>query len=166
MRPALVLSVIVSASVLASCSSLKTRTAHTKDIQGPVVHTPVLADLDVQESKATATVSASAGNSIDATKNLAIAEVLKATNADLLVEPTFDVQKKNGKNIVTVTGFPAKYKNFRPARAEDIALMDAGTRYLTTTNKGELAPEKKKGGAGIIAGLAGVALLSLLIGAR
>ncbi|MFN8350710.1 MAG: hypothetical protein U0U25_04520 [Flavobacteriales bacterium] len=158
--------VLLIAGLLTSCASLKTRTAHTADIQGPVVHTPVLADLEVAGTKATGQATASAGNSIEAVKNMAVAEALKATGADLLVEPTFETQKKSGKTIVSVTGFPAKYKNFRPARAEDIPLMDAGTRYLTTTAKSEVVPEKKKGPGGVIAALAGAALLVLIIAGR
>lgn len=149
--------------LLASCASLNTRTAHITEVQGPIVHTPVIVDLEVSKMKANGSATASSGNSIDVVKNMAVAAVLKATAADLLVEPTFEIQKKAGKTIVTVTGFPATYKDFRPARLEDIPLLDAGSKYLTTTSKSEIVPEKKKGGGGIILGVLAVAALVVLL---
>ena len=140
----------VSSVLLSSCTSLQTRTAHTTDIQGAVLHAPILADLDVKNIKVTGNASASAGNSIDAVKNLAIKDALKTSNADLLVEPTFESQHKGGKTIVTVTGFPATYQNFHPATKDDITVLDAGSRYITNTAKSEVVPEKKKGAAGFI----------------
>lgn len=150
------LSVVLPILFLTSCASLQTRTAHTANVQGAVIHTPVLADLDVKSVKVTGTASASAGNSTEAVKNLAINDALKTSSADLLVEPTFETQLKGGKTIVTVTGFPASYRNFRAATENDIAVMDAGSRYITSQARQEVVPEKKKGGG------AGFVVLGLL----
>ena len=54
--------------------------------------------------------------------------------------------------------------DFRTATTQDIALMDAGSRYMTSTAKAELAPEKKKGtGVFVAVAVAVAVVLGLLV---
>ena len=55
-----------------------------------------------------------------------IAETLKANNADVLLEPQFSFQKTSyGERVLIVTGFPATFKNFRKATADDLEAIKA-----------------------------------------
>ena len=164
MHKTIITAAICALALLSSCASLQTRTGHTKEVQGAIVHQPVLADLNVRNTKVTGTATASTGNSLDAVKNLALKEALTSAKADLLVEPTYEVQRNGSNTTVTITGFPATYMDFRTATTQDIALMDAGSRYMTSTAKAELAPEKKKGtGVFVAVAVAVAVVLGLLV---
>ena len=59
-------------------------------------------------------------------KKYALAQTLKKYKADDIVSPNFDIvphPKKSGVLIVTVSGHPAIYKNYRPATKEDVELI-------------------------------------------
>lgn len=113
-----VLAVMAVASVLcfSSCTTLK-KTASTQDVS-TVIAAGSEADLDVSQSKISfyykvpKSVRRGGTNSVKAT---AVAEALKANgNADLLVNPQFEMKIKRGSiREITVTGYPATYKNFR-----------------------------------------------------
>ena len=86
-----------------------------------------IADLDVQPQKVTATTSWSWNpfRKISSIKDAAVAEALRETGADVLVEPVYEV-KKGGwfrGGSVTVTGSPAKYVNFRPMTLADAVVV-------------------------------------------
>ena len=52
------------------------------------------------------------------------AEVIKAAGADVLLESQFVFTKRSfGERTLTVTGYPAKFKNFRKATPEDIEAL-------------------------------------------
>ena len=103
----------------ASCTSIS-KTARTESIPYAMYNANV-ADLEVGDRVSyTMTPSKSirrAGD--DNVKKAAIQEVLVQNgNADLLVEPQFVISKRKGMfgtkiTSITVTGRPAKYKNFR-----------------------------------------------------
>ena len=90
MHKTIITAAVCALALLSSCASLQTRTGHTKEVQGAIVHQPVLADLNVRNTKVTGTATASTGNSLDAVKNLALKEALTSAKADLLVEPTYE----------------------------------------------------------------------------
>lgn len=79
------------------------------------------ADLEVSPNKVTYFYKPSKSEKRGGNKNAiscAVAEALKANgNADVMVAPQYIVKKKRGKvKEVTVTGYPATYKNFhKPA---------------------------------------------------
>lgn len=125
-------SIIISAIIiitLFSCRSLKstTNTAKTLPVYGAgVIQKPVIVDLDVKQTKATATVSGKLGSNVEVLKAEAVSMAVKNAGADVLVEPTYTIVTTRGSSTVTVSGFPATYKNFRDIKAEDIPLIKAG----------------------------------------
>ena len=63
------------------------------------------------------------GENIEDVKTLLVAEVLRKANADVLVEPRYVIETINNESIITVSGYHATYKNFRPIKEEDIKLI-------------------------------------------
>lgn len=148
------ISALALASTMCSCTVLnKVESAKTLDVYGPgVIQNPVLADLEVRDTKVTGTAT---GNSSapGTVKNMALADAIKKANADVLVEPAFDMQSKGGKTTATVTGWPANYKNFRNVTQADLPVLEAG--YMQKANVAVVndAPAKKKGVGGMIFGV-------------
>ena len=126
-----------------SCVTTKTQTAKTIDIYGSVVHKPIIADLQVQDQKITGTAVFQSLSSLEGAKNTAVAEALKKTNADVLIEPSFQTETSNGKTTVTVTGWAGTYKNFRNANPEDLNYLQSGVMQRAKIY--EPATESKKG---------------------
>ncbi len=113
-------SAAIAAMCFASCTTT-TKTART-EVMPYAMYNASAADLDVSPERVVYTMTPSkeinrAGESN--CKRAAVQECLsKNGNADLLVEPMFVVSVKRGwfsKKVtsVTVSGRPAKYKNFR-----------------------------------------------------
>jgi hypothetical protein len=129
--------------ILTSCATME-RTSKTMDIHGAgVIQKPVIADLDVQDKKATGTAVGASKKKLDFLKKQAIADALKKTNADVLIEPSFEVLQEVGKITVTVTGFPGTYKNLRTVKADDTEILkyyNSGGQNTQTNN-----PQAKKG---------------------
>ncbi len=113
---------------LACCSKkLTTNTAKTLNVYGAgVIQKPVIVELDVKQTKVTATVNGKLGSNIETLKSEAVSAAVKNAGADVLVEPTYTIVSGRGTSTVTVTGFPATYKNFRDIRIEDVPLIKAG----------------------------------------
>lgn len=150
---------------MSSCSVVKTRSAKVADIySGGIIQKPVIADLDVKDTKVIGTAEARAEVPFSTIKVNAVADALKKASADVLVEPIFESEKANGRTTVTVTGFPASYKNFRTITEGDTALLKYGVYKQVKTYESTPDGGKKKGGAGAIIGtIAGVGLLTLLL---
>ena len=162
MKKIIVLSLISTA--LFSCKSLqKTGTAKTMDIYGAgVMHMPVIVDLDVREVKVSGTKVGNAGNSLDLLKMEAIATALRMASADVLVEPSYQIETEGSRVTVIATGFPANYKNFRKMTAVDTVLVRPF--ILQKANSFDPVPEKKKRrGAGVLAGLGAAAAVGGLV---
>lgn len=117
----LILTVMTAMSVLCvtSCTTVK-KTATTQDVS-TVVAAGSEADLEVSQKKISfyydvpRSVRRGGTNSVKAT-----AVALKANgNADILVNPQFDMKIRRGSiREITVTGYPATYKNFRKLPCE------------------------------------------------
>ncbi|MCH5335748.1 MAG: hypothetical protein J1D86_08130 [Alistipes sp.] len=111
--------VLMAALAMTSCSTVK-KTATIHNVK-PRLEAAVLTDLDVSNQKITYTYiptnkvrRGGAANCI----NTAIHEALLVNGGDVLIETqTATVEHSWTRKIksVTVTGYPAKYKNFRPA---------------------------------------------------
>ena len=141
---------ILIALSLISCSTTKSGTAKTMDIVGAgVIHKPIVADLEVSPTKTSKTVVLKNVLSLDNAKNEVVSELLKERNADLLVEPTFESKTKNGKTQLTVNGWTASYKNFRPIEEKDIKFLEVKPNLLQKANTYEPIVEKKKKNAGL-----------------
>ncbi|RYY44249.1 MAG: hypothetical protein EOO06_18460 [Chitinophagaceae bacterium] len=120
--------IIISLSI-ASCSSMKStsNTSKTLNIYGSgVIQKPVIVELDVRQTKVTASYTGKVGSSLDALKAQAVSIAVKNAGADVLVEPTYSIVTNKAISTVTVTGFPATYKNFRDIKPEDVPLIKAG----------------------------------------
>lgn len=112
--------VAVVAMALTSCSTV-TKTATTLDVSNSMNSTS-RADLVVAQQRISysyrPTKSIRSGG-VENCKNAAIAEALKRNgDADVLVAPEFTTRISHGlfgKKIkeITVTGYPATYKNFK-----------------------------------------------------
>lgn len=114
-----------------SCSVTKSGTAKSMDIVGPgVIHKPIVVDLDVNQVKSVSTSTFSGIESMQNAKNDVVRQLLKEHNADVLVEPTFETESKNGKTQLTVKGWPATYKNFRPIEEKDLKFLEVRPNYL------------------------------------
>lgn len=112
---------IVAVTLAAVSCTTTTKTARTESVPYAMYNATV-ADLDVAPQRITYTLVPSADicrGGLGNCKEAAIKEALeKNGNADLLVEPQFVISMKRGlfrKKVksVTVSGRPAKYKNFR-----------------------------------------------------
>ena len=93
-----------------------------KDISGVgVIHIPVVADLEVSQTKITEEVDVS--NKTFASELIAaryaLRVILNKHKADILIEPTYEFKDKS----IIVSGYPAKYKNFRNIEEKDIKLL-------------------------------------------
>jgi hypothetical protein len=132
-----------------SCKIIESNTSKTLDIYGAgVIQNPVLVDLDVKEVKITET-STSNVLTIEELKREAVSSAIKNNKVDVLVEPTFKVVTVGVENTVTVTGYPATYKNFRSIKAEDVPLLQVGiSQKAKVANEDEM--QNKEKGAGLI----------------
>lgn len=151
--------------LLASCSITKTMTAKRIDIYGSgVIQHPVVAELNVKETKVTGTAKSSSGSTISSdVRNNAIADALKKANADVLIEPVFETETKQGVTTVTVTGFPGTYEGFRLATVDDVPLLDMGILQKATVAEPQAAERKNKG-IGLIIGAVAVVVALVISG--
>ena len=127
--------ICAASAMLGSCVAVsKSTTSKTLDIQASVIQKPTVADLEVKETKITGTSSGKiATMAVEAIQGEAVASALKTTNADILVEPRFETTVSGSTTTVTVSGFPATYKNFRPMKIDDIALVQSGVVRQVST---------------------------------
>ena len=97
---------------------------------------PTIADLDISETKETVnetfkndlTLKSKFDNkSVEAWKEATLAKMMREFNSDVIVAPTYNVTtSKDMKNItVEISGYPAKYVNFRSLSVADSAAMRA-----------------------------------------
>lgn len=159
-----VLTLLFLAAAISSCAVVKTHTTKTSEIYSSgVIQKPVVVDLDVKDTKVTGTATASSSTLITAAKNDAVYEALKSSNADILIEPKFETVTAKGTTTVTVTGYPATYKNFRPITEKDTTFLKMGITQKASTY--EYANVKKGKGSTIAAIGATLGTLGLIAGA-
>lgn len=96
-----------------------------------MVVTPVAADLVVSETKVyhvereafkDVRVDASVIKDIAEFKKIALSRAARAHNADVMVGTIMDIVTEDGRLVITVSGYPARYTNFRVATTEDTDL--------------------------------------------
>ncbi len=132
-----------------SCSSLKqtTNTSKTLGIYGAgVIQKPVITNLKVNPAKITSNFSGTGVQNIDYLKSQAIAKAMQESNADVILEPSYEVVS-NGNNVqIKVTGYAASYQNFRQLTGTDTSLLvEAGIfNYNNSDTPAEIAPEVKR----------------------
>jgi predicted small secreted protein len=172
--------ILLSATLFTSCNMLeRTTSSRTQDInKGDIVQKPLLVDLNVQETKVTGSAIGKTTSNIEQLKKEAVANALKTANADILVEPKYVIENTNRSITVTVTGYPATYKNFRQIKEEDINLIKGtqtilnqnSTTSQTSTNDNNASNQtqanKKKAVVGLsIVGILTTVLVIILAGA-
>lgn len=120
-------------TLLISCTPeivpVKMRVLNSEKIQ--VIPKPTLMNLEIQEKKVKAEMTGSQLKvSIESLKEKALYEAIKTSGADILVEPHYEVVKDGGKATVTVTGFPANIKSFRPVSDAELPLLDFNDKLI------------------------------------
>lgn len=109
-------------------------TARNLEPEHIMLTTPVVADLEVQPTRITHVEKdayadiildelTTSPTYIENYKKIALSKAAKAHDADLLVGSMIDVQTIDERLVITVTGFPAKYVNFRKATLHDTELI-------------------------------------------
>ena len=96
------------------------------DIYGAgVIQQPVIAELQVDVEKISGNARGGTGVTIANVKNNAVADALRKSGADILIEPVYEIQTTGNSTHVTVTGFPGRYTNFRQAEPRDSLFIDS-----------------------------------------
>ncbi|MBO5025485.1 MAG: hypothetical protein J6C86_05010 [Bacteroidaceae bacterium] len=127
----LALSALSGALLLVTSCTTINKTATTADISNNIKSYPEVVDLDVQAKTALSMTWTFkpfhiGEPKLSTAKGNLIAEALSATKADVLLEPQFIYTKTSyGERVLSVTGYPATYKNFRKATPEDIEAIKA-----------------------------------------
>lgn len=107
---------MAAAVALSACSKqvFKTHTARTTSIPATTESIANVSDLDVSEDKVTGSSTGKMLSKKQKEGN-AIANALQKTGADILVEPqfTYTYNKKGKLTSVEVSGYPARFRNFR-----------------------------------------------------
>jgi len=149
---------------LSSCTTLRQEgsTVRTTDIYGPgVLQHPVIADMDVDINKVEG-MARSSQMTINQLKALAIKNALEQSAADILVEPSFEIEQRASDKVVKVSGFPATYTGFRPLEHADIPLIEAG--QLQTAYTAEATDrERESSGSPMVLALIGVGAAVLFL---
>ena len=116
--------------LVSSCTTLK-KTATTADVENNVLQHPVVVNTIVKE-KISATKTwywkpFHCGElKYEIAKGNIVAETLKEHEADGLLEPqVIFTRTPFGERVLTVTGFPAIYKDFRNATPQDLELINS-----------------------------------------
>ena len=156
---------------IASCATHNSSQVRYTNIQSPgVYHIPIVADLDVKQEKVIGKSNSKEARTSDINilKRNALADALLRSSADLLVEPTYSMETNSAiaPRTVTVSGWPANYKNFRQMRTDDKELIEMGLVKEMTTEINSATSHTRKKEAGIaITGLAagvGLGVLGVL----
>lgn len=132
---------LLAVMIFTSCTTTKISyeeymTRQAEPVMTSPYITPTIADLDISETKETInetykndlTLKSKFDNkSVEAWKEATLAKMMREFNSDVIVAPTYNVTtSKDMKNItVEISGYPAKYVNFRSLSVADSAAMRA-----------------------------------------
>ena len=142
------LTISVIAAVFTSCvttSVVQTTdymesSARVLEPEQSMLLTPLIADLKVSETKIYYTETEAFANlevtptllkDITGLKKIALSRAARAYNADVLVGSAIDVVTKNQRLVITVSGYPAFYVNFRNAIVKDIEILKSVSKLDT-----------------------------------
>jgi hypothetical protein len=125
--------IVFTPLIMASCApeimQVKMRVLQSETIQ--VIPKPTLMDLEIKEKKVKSEATGSILKStVDGLKEKALYEAIKTSGADILVEPHYEIVKEGGKITVTVTGFPATIKSFRPVADSELPLLNMNDKLV------------------------------------
>lgn len=128
-----------------SCSTLKKSTAALGNVQTNIRQYPTVADLNVHKKvEKTVTWKFALFNigqpSLDLRKGNLIADIVKENDADILLEPQVTyIKVPFGTRKLTITGFPASFKDFRKATEADLKALEAvmeQSTFIETSESG------------------------------
>lgn len=125
------------AILLSSCGTIKKIEGKAVGIDCNVTQYPTVADLNVKEKKVSGSIEwqdkwFGKRIPVQVRKGNLIAEVSAQAGADVLVEPQF-IFEQGSRGLrsrkLSVSGYPATFKNFRPATPADIELLKLTDSY-------------------------------------
>lgn len=134
-----IFSIAACTLLLATSCTTVTKTASVTAVDNSV-KTYTVADLDVKDKVSNSMTWSFAPFNwgeprLSVAKGNLISETLKAANADVLLEPQFVFERTSyGQRTLTVTGFPAVYKNFRKPTDDDLKVIKAGAAANAETH--------------------------------
>lgn len=137
MRKHLIFGVAIAAVALVftACggsSRMSKATSERVELAKSVRCLPTFATLDVQSTRVSATAYASELESLNAEeqRQAVVAKALATVNGDVLLAPIFNIAKGEDKKMtsITVSGYPASIKSFRPMKASDMPVA-AGAEF-------------------------------------
>lgn len=115
--------------------------ARTLESDQKMFLTPMIADLEVSAQRITHTereafahleITPEVIESISTFKSVALSQAAHAFKADVIVGATIDViTNAAGRLEITITGYPASYRNFRMAQRSDLELIDYANEVHT-----------------------------------
>lgn len=153
--------------MITSCKTTSITTV-AADINGPtVIQKPVVADLDVKETRVSGTATVKGSVSVDELKQMAISDALKKSNADVLIEARYEITSSFKQTTVNVSGYPGTYKNFRPMEAQDTMFIQKVGLNTTKVERQKVRKSKRAKkialwSAGGVLGAVGLFFLSFL----
>jgi hypothetical protein len=130
--------VLTIAFLVSGCTTVKSFERRTEERRESSVITPemsvlpTLADLEIDQTRSSAAVKDTEPYNTDSMMMDALTALQWQTGADLIIEPRYSVIEKDGLAVVTVTGFPAHYRNLRGLSSEDVELMK---KFKTASGK-------------------------------
>lgn len=139
--------ICIFASMLSGCATTyynySESSARNLEPEHTMLTTPLIADLDVRAKKIKyveteafedVIVDRTIVDYISEFKKIALASAAEAHNADILVGATIKVETINDRLVITVTGYPAIYKNIRNATIKDAELVSKSQIFINTNN--------------------------------
>ena len=103
---------------------------------------PLIANLEVSKKKIThvekeAFANIKVNNSsianIEKHKRTALGRAAKAYGADILVNADIEVMTVDGRFVITITGYPAYYRDFRNATTKDLEIINDANKVQRGT---------------------------------
>lgn len=118
---------------MSSCSTIRKTTATVAEVQTAVVQYPTVTDLTVLQKTERTIVwqwNPFRSDKMEQKRSNLIFDLLKELDADILLEAHFHYSKEPfGERRLTISGYPAKFKDFRKATQAD---LDALKSLYTT----------------------------------
>ncbi|MDR2554078.1 MAG: hypothetical protein LBC64_01505 [Fibromonadaceae bacterium] len=107
-------SILVASALIAGCSNtVKDNTLKVIQLTPSVQGVPMVAELNVADSKVMGQAKGKALFRTELEKE-AVAEALRQVNGDVLVGANYFYEYSDANLQITVVGYPAHYKNFKP----------------------------------------------------
>jgi len=132
-------SIAVLTAVTGCSSTQKSNNLRALALTPQAQAAPMVADLDVADKKALGQAKGKSISKRDLEQE-AIAEALKQTNGDVLVGVSYFYEETNKIDLtVTVVGYPARYKNFRPKELPDKADVLVGGNFFYKDGENNLS---------------------------